>query len=260
MNFPNPYPQPSPQAYGQQAYGAPQQPQVPQQPLATQSVDEFFAGGVGGGAPSAGLGEINSQVVGTIVDMKASQRTKMGTNEPLFNKDGSPQMQLIVTLQTQHRGWENVKKVPTTTGPDGREYQKDPNEDDGKRRIFVWYTLRQAFEQALVAIGQTTPKIGDEVAVRVSQHDPNPMGGQPIKQYQVAIRPGAPAADAFFGQGQPQQAPPPPVQQQPAPQAPPVQAPPPYQQGVPQGAPPMQQPPQAPPAQNPWANAGQPPF
>lgn len=232
-----PYGQPqAPQGYPQQPYGQapqPQQPyaqpqpqgpygQAPQQQVpqgATQSVDEFFARS-GGGAPSFDFAEPGAQVVGTIVDMQVRQQTKIsGPGEPkvfLFFDDGTPRMQLEITLQTQLSGWQGVKNVPTHN-VNGQEVPKPPQEDDGKRRIYVRYKLKDAVDKALEAAGKKAPAVGDQLAVRWSGSEQNPKGRDPIKLYEAQLRPGAPAADAFFAGGQ-QQAPPP--QAAPAPQQP----------------------------------------
>ena len=60
-------------------------------------------------------------VSGTIVHQQVRQRTEVGTTTLRWNKDGSPQMQLEITLQTQLRGWQGVKSVPT--GPPGPQGQ-----------------------------------------------------------------------------------------------------------------------------------------
>jgi hypothetical protein len=265
---PQGYPQTPQQPTG--PYGQAPQPQVPQQPLATQSVDEFFARS-GGGAPSFYFDQPGAQVVGTITDMQVRQQTQIGTNAPLFFDDGTPRMQLEITLQTQLSGWQGVKpdKIPTQN-VNGQDVPKPPSEDDGKRRIYVRYKLKDAVDKALAAANKKAPAVGDQLAVRWSGQEPNPMGGNAIKLYEAVLRPGAPAADAFFAGSQQQAAPAP---QQPAydprqayaqptgqqqqfqqPQAP-AQAP---QPGPAQPNPAAQQPaPQQP--GSPWG-AGEPPF
>jgi hypothetical protein len=252
--------------YGQQAPqqgfgGQPQQPQVPQ-PI-TQSVDDYWAQNSGGGrgAPSYFFTPEAPAVRGTIVDMQARQRTEVGTGVPKFNKDGKPQMQLEVTLQTDLRGWQGVKpdKIPSQTNPQtGQSFPLPPEHDDGKRRVYVWYTLRDALQEAMQEAGVQQPKVGDMLAVQVVGTQPNPVGGNAIKVYKAWIQPGSPDAQAFFGQGQ-AVAPPAAPQQgfqpgpqtlagQPNPMA--QQAPPPQQPGQQfQNAAPAQQFQAAPPAQ-----------
>lgn len=219
MNFPAPGWQPQqgfPQ--GQPNYGAPQQgfqqqgygqPQAPQ-PI-TQSTEDFWASnsGGGGGAPSFNFSQETPMVKGTITHMIARQKTDPKTKAPKFNKDGvTPQMQLEVTLQTDLRGWQAVKNVPGQTNPQtGQVVPLPPEQDDGKRRIFLWYTLRDAVADAMTAAGVQAPKVGDQLAVQYVGDQPNPVGGNPIKNYKAWIQPSSPEAQGFFGQGQ-QQAPP----------------------------------------------------
>jgi hypothetical protein len=264
------------------SYGQAPQPQAPAQPLATQTVDEFFARS-GGGAPSFYFDQPGAQVVGTIADMQVRQQTQIGTNAPLFFDDGTPRMQLEVTLQTQLSGWQGVKpdKIPTHN-VNGQDVPKPPSEDDGKRRIYVRYKLKDALDKALAAAGKKAPAIGDQLAVRWSASETNPMGGNPIKLYEAVIKQGAPAADAFFAGGQQQAAPAPaqpaPQQQynepaynpqqayaQPTGQQPQFQqtpaAPAPQQPQAPtQQAPTQQAPTQQAPTQEPGFGAGPPPF
>jgi len=199
MNFPGQgYGQPPQQGYapqqgygGQPGYGAPQpgygqQPQVPQ-PI-TQSVEDFWANnsGGGGGAPSFDFTPATPMVKGTIVHMAARQRTDMATRVPKFNKDGSPQMQLEVTLQTDLRNWQAVKSIPgQTNAQTGQVIPLPPEQDDGKRRIYLWYTLRDAVSEALREAGIQAPKVGDELAAQVVGTQPNPKGKEPIKVYKA---------------------------------------------------------------------------
>jgi len=70
----------------------------------------------GGGGKAASFEEVGEMVEGTILDCKVVQQTSMDDNTPLTWADGSPKMQLIVTLQTN---------------------QHDDDEDDGLRRVFA---------------------------------------------------------------------------------------------------------------------------
>lgn len=196
---------------GQPNYGAPQQGPQP----VTQSVDQFWENnsGSGGGAPSFDFSPATPRVIGTIVEMQARQQTEMSANgqgKPKFFPDGQPMMQLEVTLQTELRGWAAVKNIPQVVvdPATGATAPKPPDQDDGKRRIYVRYKLLQALNQAIQANGGNKPKIGDKLAAWVVGTEPNKNGGNPIKLYQAALQPGSPAAEEFFGQGQAPAAPP----------------------------------------------------
>jgi hypothetical protein len=210
VNFPN-------QGYGQQPQQGWGQQQAPQAPAPiTQSADDWWASQQQGqGVPSFKFENPGDQVAGEVLDMQAHQKTKIGTNEPMFDKNGKPLMQLVVTLQTQLQGWAGVApdKVPT----DAETNQQ--LQDDGKRRIYLWYTLRDAVMEALAKTGGKPLAVGDSLAVQVTGSKPNPMGGNPIKLYAAMHKPGNPAANAAAQQFAPppaqQQAPPPQQQFQP---------------------------------------------
>lgn len=69
----------------------------------------------GGGGKAAKFDNIGDTVEGVITDAVVSQQTDMETNQPLTWPDGSPRMQLVITLQTDERS----------------------DDDDGIRRIFA---------------------------------------------------------------------------------------------------------------------------
>lgn len=79
------------------------------------SINDFLNGGTGGAAK---FDEVGDTVVGTITDAKLQQQTSLEDNTPLTWNDGSPRMQLVITLQT-----------------DQRDPEKE--DDDGLRRIYA---------------------------------------------------------------------------------------------------------------------------
>jgi len=74
---------------------------------------DFLFGGTG---KAAKFEEVGDEVKGVISDLKVSQQTSMEDNTPLTWADGSPRMQLVVTLSTDLREDEN---------------------DDGARRLYA---------------------------------------------------------------------------------------------------------------------------
>jgi hypothetical protein len=78
-----------------------------------QDTNDFL---FGGGGKAAKFDNIGDTVEGTITDCVINQQTDMETNQPLTWPDGSPRMQLVVTLQTTERTDDN---------------------DDGVRRIYA---------------------------------------------------------------------------------------------------------------------------
>lgn len=249
--------------------------------------DDFFAG-TGPGAPSAAFTNVGDVYWGEIVDIRKSQCTVFNTNPPrLENKDdGTPRMQLEITLQTQLRGWAGVSKVPTNEA--GQPVH--PQEDTGRRRVFVKENtnLQYRLGDALVAAGQggkrAALEIGSLLSVKLAGTLENGTAN-PTKQYEVHYKPAQIDHAQGFGGQQPQQqaapqqqyappaqqGPPPDMYSQPVrPQMAPYQGQPPQ---TPQGPPPPQQQgdpwasqPQAPQQQgDPWANqqvpyGDEPPF
>jgi len=75
--------------------------------------NDFLFGGTG---KAAKFEEVGDQVEGVIDDVKVAQQTSMEDNTPLTWPDGSPRMQLIITLRTAAR---------------------EGDDDDGVRRVYA---------------------------------------------------------------------------------------------------------------------------
>lgn len=78
----------------------------------SNELDDFL---FGGGGKAAKFEAVGDTVEGTIVEAKVTQQTDMESNEPLTWADGSPRMQLVVSLQTDAK----------------------TEDDDGVRRIYA---------------------------------------------------------------------------------------------------------------------------
>lgn len=81
------------------------------------NVDDFL---FGGGGKAAKFDEVGDQVTGTIIDAKISQQTSMEDNTPLTWSDGSPRMQLVISLQTDERADDNDDGVRRLYAKGGR--------------------------------------------------------------------------------------------------------------------------------------------
>lgn len=223
-----PYPQqayppaapPYPQApgYPQQGYPAPYgAPQQPAAPLATGSLDDFYAQPSSGGGPSIAWstngvpkpeGTAYAGVVARdVTSADIQQQTDPKTGQPKFFRDGRPQFVMKVPLRI----------APTAEFP------------DGEATLFVRGQMKDELVRAMAEAGAAeSPKGGDQLVIQLVQRKPSRGGGNPMNvfaiRYQAAQTAGAqvpaaptpqPAAQAPVQQ---------PVQQfqQPAPQ---VQAP-----------------------------------
>lgn len=91
-----------------------------------------------GGAVAAKFPKIGYTVTGTVESFKMQQQTNYDTGEPEFWKDGSPRMQLVITMQTDEEGSfdedGNPKEVPN---------------DDGLRALYVKGMLQRRLGKAL---------------------------------------------------------------------------------------------------------------
>lgn len=76
-------------------------------------VNEFL---MGGGGKSARFDNIGDTITGKVISTEVRQQTDISDGKPLTWDDGSPRMQLVVTLQTD---------------------AKDDAEDDGQRAVYV---------------------------------------------------------------------------------------------------------------------------
>lgn len=131
------------------------------------STDSFFDGVGESGAPSFKFSGVGTGIKGTVVDQYATFVTEPGSREPKTYKDGTPIPQLNVTLQTELRGWKNVSKVPKDK--DGNPLPA--SEDDGKRRIYVKYQMRNAVGAAIKAASERALATGGTLAVKQTGED-----------------------------------------------------------------------------------------
>lgn len=94
----------------------------------------------GSGAPAMKFEKADPQtgdsVAGKILSAEPRHSTEFGTNKPLFWDDGTPRMEIVLTLQTEWRNFESCDRG-------NRE------EDDGQRRLFLRGDLLKATKAAL---------------------------------------------------------------------------------------------------------------
>lgn len=118
-----------------------------QQHQPVPSADDFL---MGGGVTSAKFPTIGTTVNGRITERPTVEQQKDFTiGEAKFWDDGSPQMQLVVTLATSERDPAN---------PD----------DDGARRVYVKGQMKTAVAQAVRAAGARGLEVGGLLSVTYS--------------------------------------------------------------------------------------------
>jgi hypothetical protein len=219
----------------------------------TNSNETDFFDGVGGGAgaPSPVLKNVGDYVHGTIVEMFKRPYIPFGKKEVEKWTDGpkagEDKQQLVIILQTQHRNWENVNKVPKSDPSDATSAEKPASDDDGKRAVFVpeGKNIQFAIGRAATS-AQSKPAVGGVLGVKITELRDTGKGND-LKIHEAVYTPPQ-ASDGFFPERQAAPA-------TPAPQA----APAPVQEAAPapQAAP-------AAPTQDPWASSApapsDPPF
>ncbi|WEW73713.1 hypothetical protein Nanz197_66 [Mycobacterium phage Nanz197] len=132
----------------------------------------------GGGVPSGKFANVGDVVGGVIaIEPEQRQQTDYKTGDLLTWKDGSPRMQLVVTLQTDLR---------------------DPEieDDDGKRRLFVKGEMRKAVQKAVIAAGARGLDVGGELNVTYTGDGDKKGNLDPPKLYSATYKKPAPGAAA----------------------------------------------------------------
>lgn len=131
----------------------------------TNPADSFF----GGGSKSAKFETVGETVGGAITHIgEPRQQTDFRDGTPLTWRDGSPRMQLPVTVQTQLRD------------------AADPT-DDGKRTFYIKGEMKKAIEAALRAAGAGMAQ-GGVLTVAFTGTEPTD-GGFPKKLYAATYQP-----------------------------------------------------------------------
>jgi hypothetical protein len=131
-----------------------------------------------GGAPSAFTKDspVGATVTGTIVSTELRQITDFATQKPKTWDDGRPQMQVIITVQTD---------------------QRDPSieNDTGERRVFIktWGAWKEALNKAIRDAGGAKAsdvlKPGAAFTATFTGTQPSSMGS-PMKVYTYSVIPG----------------------------------------------------------------------
>ncbi len=138
----------------------------------TNPADSFF----GESSPSAKFDAIGTTVGGVITRIgNPMQQTDFSSGKPLTWDDGTPRMQLPVTVQTDLRDPSNPL-------------------DDGKRTLYVKGEMKKAIGAALRAAGAKMA-VGGTLTVTFSGEEPT--GGYPKKLYTATYAAPAPGAGFF---------------------------------------------------------------
>jgi len=135
-------------------------------------VNDFL---LSGGIPAARFPAIGATVRGTVIRSEVAQQTDYASGTALTWDDGSPKMQVIITLQTDER---------------------DPQiaDDDGQRKLYVRGQMQAAIREALRTAGAKL-EAGGLLGVQYIADKPSEKRGfNPAKQYQAQYQPPAAVA------------------------------------------------------------------
>lgn len=156
--------------------------------MSNDNINDFL---FGGGGKAASFEKLGDMCVGTITDVKMAQQTTLEDNKPLFWDDGSPRMQLVITVQTD---------------------QKDDDEDDGLRRLYAkggkfevaegkGQGLKEAIAEAYKKAGLKSIEVGHKLTVGYTGNGKNKTRGHNApKLYSAKVEPGSasvPASDLW---------------------------------------------------------------
>lgn len=145
--------------------------------MAEKDVNAFLLGTEA--VPSASFLTKGTIHEGKILDLRMRQQTDIKTRKPMFWDNGDPRMQLVVTLQTD-------------------EIDDEIEDDDGRRRLFLKYKLKDAVADAVRESGtEEGLEVGGYLKVKfVSQDKPEKRGNSGVKNYKARYTPPDPAAEA----------------------------------------------------------------
>jgi hypothetical protein len=159
------------------------------------------------GSASAKFKEVGDTVQGEIVDKYLIDYVKVGEKEPEKDNDGNVIKQLVLVLQTDHRNWDAVAKVPT----DKDSGKKRPPEDDnGRRAVYfrkftnIYAALGAAIRESGVENPSKHPQVGGKAVVQFFKEEDT---GKPsmLKHFRAKYTPPAPASADDQDWGQPAQ-------------------------------------------------------
>lgn len=123
---------------------------------------------MGGGARSATFHNIGDRYWGTIMSMETRQQTDFKTKEPLVWRDGTPRLQLVVTILT--------------------DLQED-EDDDQMRSIYIKGQMRAAVRDAVAKARARGLEEGGKLLVQFVGEKKSDDGLSPAKQFFAKYEP-----------------------------------------------------------------------
>lgn len=165
----------------------------------SDNTTDFFDNVGGTGAPTGVLKGVGDFVHGEIVQMKKRDHVPYGKDdpEPDDTEPDGKRKELVVIIQTANRNWAGVSKVPKVDYNDPNSAEKPPEEDDGKRAIYVpnRSNIQYAIGQAVQA-SKSKFEVGGTLGVKIVNLKDTGKGN-PLKEHQAVYQPKPAAADFF---------------------------------------------------------------
>lgn len=120
-------------------------------------------------APTFKPAGIGDGLKGEIIAITERQARSYDEDAPLFDKNGNPRMEVVVTIASHYRNWDKVAKVPT----DRETKQETPvSEDNGERNIYMKDSNRQELLKAVVAVMPDIEEWSDAIGgTLAAKHD-----------------------------------------------------------------------------------------
>lgn len=149
-------------------------------------------------APTFKPSGIGDGLKGEVLAISERQAKKFNSEDLLFDKNGNPRMEIVVTIASHYRNWEKVAKVPTD-----RETEKEmpPSEDIGERNIYMKDSNRTELQKAIVAAIPDAESIDDIVGgVLAAKFDKELDVNQPSKLKLWAFQAEAPKGASLASQ------------------------------------------------------------
>lgn len=129
--------------------------------------------------PSASFLSKGAKHEGEILDLAMRQQLDIDTRKPLFWENGDPKKQLVITIQTD-------------------EYDDQIEDDDGRRRLYVKYKMKDAIADAVREAGADSGvQVGGWISVQwVKSEKPQNRAKSGAKIYAAVYEPPDPSAAA----------------------------------------------------------------
>lgn len=193
--------------------------------MAYEEEDDFGDVQTGPRAPSLQMptkGALLNYTIDGIVEGKFKTVVRDATTkETKLDKNNNTMPQLNITLRTDLRNWDQIgtddltgaKKIPV----DAETGQQV--EDEGLRRIYAKYRMRQAIAEACAKVGFKSLPVGSRLQLKCVELVPTGKPN-PLSVWKAKVTPPAPVEDDGFGNdAQPATAPTNPFEDAPAAQS-----------------------------------------